>query len=1056
MNFNGQFKRTRNINLGGKTSSGGASRQTVLQKAQSERERRERSRREEKAAIRIQSFYRGRLDVHKRRIQERDLWDSRYLDGGNPPSSIQLESCLREYVFFESKLFHFDDKRSTLRLKALDDIIVDEDTVSASNVSESILSTFASHNLRDILHRYSIGDVGNGGEGNLYYSLRLLYKLRRYTTSQILIDTSRVIKREDSLQLSSELNALLWNFALQLSKIHPKVFWIHILSIPYFYSRWGQYAKADGDDEGNLVPNIINSVILGDYDNNNSYQEKALLVEMDTKGLSWILTNLLRLMENYPLSINILAVLTSVLSAIYCSFNVKGLTADDHSNTIAGEKDNSSTDEEEEGGDPTSDDYLKRPLSDFIKDQFVLDSIDKLYTRSFTNEAFSLLSKDKSTAGNARQVFASFYVTLIKLHPARRKDILLYLSFVSDVSAVHTFWESFKLDSVTYALGSEGIIGKEDLETISSQDQQAWIQLVLTLELYSYWLIVADDSEIFEDNSRGLPVGEVYKLAHFLKNLTFSFLWSWSEIKPSQAPFKRLRDVALLVMRQIYIRDSRRPFLGKDFWLMTKHFNMSMFISGVVEEQDRLIKQEEGEPESEDEEVSFSLSLRRGGGGGGGRRGGNRQNRSTRPAERIKQNVEPRLNILREAPFFIPFDVRVNIFQEFIERDKERTGIVEDNFFSEFTGQQRIIEIFRGRELEDAFEKIPRSDNMKQKLRVSFQNEYGPESGIDGGGLTKEFLTSVCSEGFSEEKGLFVSTQNHLLYPNPTLGINTQKSGMEQSTREVELDQLEFLGKIIGKCLYDNVLVNVEFAPFFLQKSAGVTYRNSFDDLYSLDPEVYNSLVTLRKYSGDVEADLGLNFTIDQDIGDGKQVTLELIRNGENTPVTNSNRLEYVHAIANFKLNTVLAPQTNAFFGGMSQLISFNWLKMFNATELQMLISGGSLSIDIEDLKSHTQYGGYSNQSETVKNFWEIMEELPDADKCALIKFVTSVPKAPLGGFKRLEPSFAIRNSGEEVDRLPTASTCVNLLKLPNYKSKELLKEKLLYSIRSNAGFDLS
>ena len=45
---------------------------------------------------------------------------------------------------------------------------------------------------------------------------------------------------------------------------------------------------------------------------------------------------------------------------------------------------------------------------------------------------------------------------------------------------------------------------------------------------------------------------------------------------------------------------------------------------------------------------------------------------------------------------------------------------------------------------------------------------------------------------------------------------------------------------------------------------------------------------------------------------------------------------------------------------------------------------------------------------------------------------------------------------GADVDRLPTASTCYNMLKLPNYRRGATLKKKLLYAITSNAGFDLS
>lgn len=89
---------------------------------------------------------------------------------------------------------------------------------------------------------------------------------------------------------------------------------------------------------------------------------------------------------------------------------------------------------------------------------------------------------------------------------------------------------------------------------------------------------------------------------------------------------------------------------------------------------------------------------------------------------------------------------------------------------------------------------------------------------------------------------------------------------------------------------------------------------------------------------------------------------------------------------------------------------------------------------------------------------------------------LSTIAQAPLLGFKELNPRFAIRDAGEDVTRLPSASTCVNLLKLPRYQSKALLKQcvrrittregslsltlvlyrKLLMAITARAGFDLS
>ena len=41
-------------------------------------------------------------------------------------------------------------------------------------------------------------------------------------------------------------------------------------------------------------------------------------------------------------------------------------------------------------------------------------------------------------------------------------------------------------------------------------------------------------------------------------------------------------------------------------------------------------------------------------------------------------------------------------------------------------------------------------------------------------------------------------------------------------------------------------------------------------------------------------------------------------------------------------------------------------------------------------------------------------------------------------------------------ERLPSSSTCINLLKLPPYRTAETIRSKLLFTIKNVAGFDLS
>ncbi len=108
------------------------------------------------------------------------------------------------------------------------------------------------------------------------------------------------------------------------------------------------------------------------------------------------------------------------------------------------------------------------------------------------------------------------------------------------------------------------------------------------------------------------------------------------------------------------------------------------------------------------------------------------------------------------------------------------------------------------------------------------------------------------------------------------------------------------------------MLVEMPLASFFLSKLLGQKSVNvDIDHLQSLDPELYKNLLYLKTYDGDVQ-DLGLDFTIvSEEIG---QAQVEEMKPGGSTiPVTNENRIEYIHLVADFKLNRQIKAQCNAF-----------------------------------------------------------------------------------------------------------------------------------------------
>uniref|UniRef100_A0A8C9UZF9 Ubiquitin-protein ligase E3C n=1 Tax=Scleropages formosus TaxID=113540 RepID=A0A8C9UZF9_SCLFO len=409
----------------------------------------------------------------------------------------------------------------------------------------------------------------------------------------------------------------------------------------------------------------------------------------------------------------------------------------------------------------------------------------------------------------------------------------------------------------------------------------------------------------------------------------------------------------------------------------------------------------------------------------------------------LSVSEERQLAILTELPFVVPFEERVKIFQRLIYADKR--DIQGDGPFLDGIN----ITIRRNYIYEDAYDKLsPENEpDLKKRIRVHLLNAHGlDEAGIDGGGIFREFLNELLKTGFNPNQGFFKTTNEGLLYPSPS----AQMLVGDSFTRHYY-----FLGRILGKALYENMLVELPFASFFLSKLLGTSAEVDIHHLASLDPEVYRNLLFLKSYDEDVE-ELGLNFTVvNNDLGEAQVV--ELKPGGKDIPVTNGNRIAYIHLVADYRLNKQIRPHCLAFRQGLANVVNLEWLRMFDQQEMQVLISGAHIPICLEDLKKFTNYsGGYSATHPVIKIFWEVVEGFTDEEKRKLLRFVTSCSRPPLLGFKELYPAFCIHNGGNDLDRLPTASTCMNLLKLPEFCDPNLMRNKLLYAIESSAGFELS
>merc|ERR1719461_2117729 len=177
--------------------------------------------------------------------------------------------------------------------------------------------------------------------------------------------------------------------------------------------------------------------------------------------------------------------------------------------------------------------------------------------------------------------------------------------------------------------------------------------------------------------------------------------------------------------------------------------------------------------------------------------------------ELIEENGKARW-IMTRIPFVVPFETRVAVFYEYIRRDKEH----EQNMGNAQFGRGRGVkaQIRRKNLFEDGYQAFTKMDNPKGRVRIEFINDQGlVEAGIDGGGLFKEFMISLSEEVFDPNYGLFHTNWNHELYPSPN----------SSRLHKNHLDLMRFLGLLLGKALYDGVLIELRFANFFLRKLLG-------------------------------------------------------------------------------------------------------------------------------------------------------------------------------------------------------------------------------------------
>ncbi|XP_051573978.1 E3 ubiquitin-protein ligase HACE1-like isoform X1 [Myxocyprinus asiaticus] len=346
-----------------------------------------------------------------------------------------------------------------------------------------------------------------------------------------------------------------------------------------------------------------------------------------------------------------------------------------------------------------------------------------------------------------------------------------------------------------------------------------------------------------------------------------------------------------------------------------------------------------------------------------------------------------------------------------------------------------ILLVHRDSIFRSSCEVVSKSSNekLKQGIAVRFHGEEGM-----GQGVVSEWFDILSNEIINPDYALFTQSADGTTFqPNSNSSVNPD-----------HLNYFRFAGQILGLALYHRQLVNIYFTRSFYKHILGIPV--SYQDVSSIDPEYAKNLQWIL--DNDI-SDLGLEltFSVETDVF-GTMEEVPLKPGGTTIQVTQDNKVEYVQLVTELRMTRAIQPQINAFLQGFHTFIPPSLIQLFDEYELELLLSGMP-EIDVMDWKRNTEYtSGYDLQETAIQWFWEVVENITQEERVLLLQFVTGSSRVPHGGFAFLMggsglQKFTIAAVPYTSNLLPTSSTCINMLKLPEYPSKDVLRDRLLVAL---------
>ena len=379
------------------------------------------------------------------------------------------------------------------------------------------------------------------------------------------------------------------------------------------------------------------------------------------------------------------------------------------------------------------------------------------------------------------------------------------------------------------------------------------------------------------------------------------------------------------------------------------------------------------------------------------------------------------------------------------------------NFFQNMATQKTRtkISVPRNKEIE-ALTKIYLMNKEDKSYSVNITNyigyfEFDFEGEIGKGlGPTNEFYSNLFLE--FQKKNLFMKTDNNYIYPLSNISDNTLLS-------------FEVLGLAIARALFDDRVFDFPLSEVFLDV---LFNRNtSIDSIKFIDSNLYKVITELQEastsnglYHNESIEKLSMSF-----VYPGHE-ELELIPNGKNILLTKDNIKEFINSIYTllFKSDAIIQI-ANAFKKGFNSIFPIDKLSLFSSNELVQIMTSPYIQWTEEMLlNSLVPDHGYTKTSKPFLFLIKYMSLLDKDNQQKFLKFSTGSTRLPIGGFAALNPKLTVvkRVLDNYINTdtnyyLPSVMTCQNYLKLPDYSTYDILKEKMDLAINEGGSqFHLS